>query len=139
MTLLAGVTSYVLERTKAENTAREKLHTYIESSLAYQGTHPKHNTALLEIVFNARTPDNVPYYKLGDEEEEEVILELQQILRDGQTKGEFCQFNVHVMANVIQGAIGEYLFNRNISAKVDLESYSEELVKIFDKVTIKES
>lgn len=77
----------MLERTKAENTAREKLHAYITASLAYQGTHSKHNIALLEIVFNARTPENVPYYKLSDDEEEPVILELKQILRDGQIKG----------------------------------------------------
>ncbi|WP_236860071.1 TetR/AcrR family transcriptional regulator [Candidatus Formimonas warabiya] len=135
MTLLEGATSYVLDRTKAANTAREKLHIYIASSLAHQGTHPKHNTALLEIIFNARTSENVPYYKLGDNEEEPVILELQQILRDGQTKGEFGEFNVYVMANAIQGAIGEYLFNRNIAAKADLESYCAELIKIFDKAT----
>ncbi|MCO5386874.1 hypothetical protein [Desulfosporosinus sp.] len=129
----------MLERTKAENTVREKLHAYIKASLAYQGTHSKHKTALLEIVFNARTPENVPYYKLSDDEEEPVILELKQILRDGQTKGEFRQFNVHVMASAINGAIGEYMFeaNPNITAAiVDLESYSEELVKIFDKAIV---
>jgi TetR/AcrR family transcriptional repressor of bet genes len=134
--LLASTTSYVLERTKAESTSREKLHTYITSSLAYQGTHPKHYIALLEIVFNARTPENIPYYKLSDDEEEPVILELQQILHDGQIKGEFGEFNVSVMANVIQGAIGEYLVNPSLTAKVDLESYSAELVKIFDKAII---
>ncbi|TGE35563.1 TetR/AcrR family transcriptional regulator [Desulfosporosinus fructosivorans] len=135
ITLLESSTSYVLERTKAEKTEHEKLHAYISSSLAYQGTHSKHNTALLEIIFNARTPDNIPYYKLSDDEEEPVILELKQILLDGQTKGEFGQFNVHVMASAITGAIGEYMLlaNPNITTKIDLESYSAELVKIFDK------
>ena len=140
MALLAGSTSYVLERTNAETTVREKLHAYISSSLAYQGTHPKHNTALLEIIFNARTPDNIPYYKLGDDEDEEelLLLELKQILLDGQTKGEFRRFNVHVMASAINGAIGEYMFlaNPNLTAKVDLESYSAELVEIFDKTIL---
>lgn len=136
MMLLNDVASYVLERTNAAATPREKLHAYIASSLAYQGTRPKHNTALIEIVFHARTPENVPYYKLSDGEEEPLVLVLQQILRDGQTKGEFCEFNVLVMASVIQGAIGEYMANTSISAQVDLESYSAELVQIFDKAII---
>lgn len=66
MTLLHDEASYVMERTKTAATPREKLHAFITSSLAYQGTRPKHNTALIEIVFHARTPDNVPYYKLND-------------------------------------------------------------------------
>jgi TetR/AcrR family transcriptional repressor of bet genes len=135
MTLVAGSTSYILEKTRAANTAREKLHTFITSSLAYQGTRPKQFTALLEIVFNARTPDNVPYYKLSDDEEEPILLELQQLLSDGQSKGEFCEFNVHVMANAIQGAIFEFLGSPNLPAKVDLETYGSELVKLFDRAT----
>ncbi|MCO1600518.1 hypothetical protein [Desulfosporosinus nitroreducens] len=56
----------------------------------------------------------------------------------GKSKVEFRQFNVHVMAGAINGAIGEYMFeaNPNITAIVDLESYSEELVKIFDKAIV---
>lgn len=98
------------------------MHAYITASLAYQGTHSKHNTAFLEIVFNAGRRKMVPYYKLRDDEKELAILELKQILRDGQTKGEFRQFNVHVMASAISGAIGEYMFeaNTNITTIGDL-------------------
>jgi AcrR family transcriptional regulator len=133
MVLIERATSYVMERTNAQTTAREKLHAYIEASLAYQGTHPKHNTALIEIVFNARTAENIPYYKLSDEEEEPLTFELQQILRDGQANGEFREFNVQVMAIAIRGAIGEYLVNPNISPDVDLELHSAELATIFDR------
>jgi len=137
ITLLASTTSYVLERTNAEISSRDKLHAFIISSLAYQGTHPVHYIALLEIVFNARTPENIPYYKLNDDDEEAILVELQQLLRDGQAKAEFGDFNVQVMANVIQGAIGEYLMNPSLSTKVDLEAYSAELVRIFDKAILK--
>jgi TetR/AcrR family transcriptional repressor of bet genes len=136
MTLVASSTSYIVEKTIAAPTSREKLHTFITSSLAYQGTRPKHFTALLEIIFNARTPDNVPYYKLNDEEDEPVMLVLQQLLQEGQAQGVFRTFNVYVMANAIQGAIGEYLLNPSLHAKVDLESYGEELVDIFDKTVV---
>ena len=59
---------------------------------------------------------------------------------DGQTKGEFGQFNVYVMASAITGAIGEYMLlaTPNITTKIDLESYSAELVKIFDKAIMNE-
>jgi TetR/AcrR family transcriptional regulator, transcriptional repressor of bet genes len=135
MKLLEKSTSYILKRVRRESTAQGKLKAFIEASLAYQGTHPAHNSALLEIIFNARTPDNIPYYKLGDDEEDLILSELQQILRDGQEKGEFGAFNVDVMANMIQGAIGEYMLNTAITKKVDLETYCSELVKIVEKAT----
>ncbi|MBD2844041.1 hypothetical protein IDH44_02465 [Paenibacillus sp. IB182496] len=39
-----------------------KLIVFIEASLAYHRSHRQAYNAMLEIVFNARTPDNVPYY-----------------------------------------------------------------------------
>ena len=104
--------------------------------LEYQGSHRKRFNALLEIVFNARTPDNVPYYKLSDGEEDPLLLELQAILSGGQQHGEFGAFNVHVMANAIQGAIGEYMGNHNLAANLDPLAYAEELVRIFDKAVL---
>ncbi|WP_369902331.1 TetR/AcrR family transcriptional regulator [Bacillus manliponensis] len=133
MHLVENSTSYILEGTKQQTTAREKLHAFIATSLAYQSTHPMRNTALVEIVFNARTPENVPYYKLGDEEEEPLINELKNILRTGQKNGEFGTFHVSVMANMIQGAIGEYMLNTTIVQEVDFETYSNELITIIDR------
>lgn len=131
--LLERSSSYILERVSQQTTAKEKLEAFITASLAYQATHHAHNTALIEIIFNARTPDNIPYYKLGDENEDPLMNELQQILRDGQEKGEFGAFNVEVMANTIQGAINEYMLTNTITKKVNLETYSSELVNIINK------
>ncbi len=47
---------------------------FIEASLAYQGTNRGNNTALLEIVFNGRTPDNVPYYMVETDNEDELKI-----------------------------------------------------------------
>lgn len=138
MTLLSMTNDYVLERVRAASTTREKLHAYIAASLAYQGTRPEHNTALIEIVFHARTPENVPYYKLGDNEEEPLLFELQEILRAGQASGEFCSFNVRAMASAIRGAIAEQI-DPDLAAKVDLETYSAELVKLFDRAIVKDT
>ncbi|WP_028612838.1 TetR/AcrR family transcriptional regulator [Paenibacillus harenae] len=136
--LLERSTSYILDRVQMESTARDKLNAFITASLAYQGTHPAHNTALLEIIFNARTPDNVPYYKLGDDDEEDHIRNaLLQILRDGQENGEFGAFHAEVAATLIQGAIAEYMLtNTAITKKVDLETYSSELIGLVEKIAL---
>lgn len=134
MALVGDSAGYVLERTSAASSNTEKLHTYIAASLAYQATRPRHSTALIEIIFHSRTPDNVPYYKIGDDDEEPLAAELQRILADGQSQGEFRAFNVEVMASVIQGAIGEYMFNKKLTDTVDLEGYSDELISLFDRM-----
>jgi TetR/AcrR family transcriptional regulator, transcriptional repressor of bet genes len=131
--LLERSTSYILERVHQESTPGDKLNTFIVASLAYQGTHLAHNTALLEIIFNARTPDNVPYYKLSDEEDDPILQELQQILREGQEQGVFGVFDINVMSSMIQGAIGEYMPISAITKKVELETYSSQLVKIVNR------
>lgn len=140
MKLIERSTAYILEKVHQENTPPQRLNTFIVASLAYQGTHPAHNAALLEIIFNARTPDNTPYYKLGDDEDEPILLELEQILQNGQEQGFFGAFDVNVMSSMIQGAIGEYMPISAVTKKVDLETYSSQLVKIVNqavKVDIK--
>lgn len=131
--LIERSTAYILEKVHQESTPAKQLNTFIMASLAYQGTHAAHNTALLEIIFNARTPDNTPYYKLGDDEDEPILQALEQILRNGQEQGDFGVFNVNVMASMIQGAIGEYMPISTITKKVDLETYSSQLVNIINQ------
>ncbi|WP_312110634.1 TetR/AcrR family transcriptional regulator [Brevibacillus reuszeri] len=134
--LLERSTTYILERVGKEDTPQKKLHAFIVASLAYQGTHRERNIALLEIIFNARTPDNIPYYKLSDDQEDLIMKELRQILHDGQEQGVFGNFNIEVMCNLIQGGIGEYTLNNSITKKVDLETYSIELTNIIEKAVI---
>jgi len=137
-TLVQRSTSYILEKVKEEKAPQEKLHTFISASLAYQGTHPARNAALLEIVFNARTPDNIPYYKLNDEEEDPLLSALRKILSNGQEWGVFGDFHVAVMGHFIQGAIGEYMFNHTLTNEIDLEMYSNELIRIVNKAVKQE-
>ncbi|EON73139.1 TetR family transcriptional regulator [Lysinibacillus sphaericus] len=53
--LLEQSATYILTKTFESNEPITQLARFIEASIAYQATHPKHNVALLEIVFNART------------------------------------------------------------------------------------
>ena len=53
--------------------------------MAYQETHYKNNIALIEIVFNARNEENIPYYRIEDDEEDDALRTmLLNILKTGQ-------------------------------------------------------
>ncbi len=131
MRLVNRSTAYIVERVGLADTPTDKLTAFIMASLAYQGTHPLEYSALIEIVFNARSPENIPYYRLTDEEDEdESMAALVRIIREGQERGEFADCDVNVAANMVQGAIGEYMLNFAITRKVDLESYGSELVRL---------
>jgi len=135
-TLIEDNASFVLERTKTGRNCRERLHLFITSSLEYQETYPERFVALVEIIFNARTADNVPYYMLNDEvDADPLLLELRTILRAGLESGEFGEFDVLIMANTIQGAIGEYA-TPGVAARMDAASYGAELVRIFDRAVL---
>jgi len=139
MTLLAESAEYVLRRAEQAGTPTGRLHAYIDASLAYQSLHPQRATALIEIVFHARTPDGVPYYQLADGEEDPLESALRQILAEGQRTGAFREFHVDVAASVIQSAIFEFAANRTLSAKMDLETYAAELKRLVDRMVLKDT
>lgn len=127
--LLSNQLDYISERVVGKNTATEQLEAFIEASIIYQETHYKNNIALIEIIFNAQTSDETPYYRITDEEEEDhLYMLLKDILLEGKNKQEFTQaFNADAVATIIQGAISESML-KNLS-KVDY-NYSHELIKM---------
>lgn len=135
--LLSDMSSYVLERTQASSTPSDKLRAYIEASIAYHVEKPIYNIALIEIVFHARTLDNIPYYKLDDDEENPLDRELEQILLAGQGTKDFGEFNVMVTASAIRGSIDEYIFNKKLIGTIDPQSYSIELVNLFNRAVMR--
>src|SRR5699024_6613839 len=74
--LLKTQFDYIKERVSKEEPTYDRLIAFIDASLAYQGTHRVNNIALIEIIFNARTEDNVPYYKLSTDEEDPLYVHL---------------------------------------------------------------
>ncbi|MEC1157950.1 TetR/AcrR family transcriptional regulator [Cytobacillus horneckiae] len=127
--LLSNQLDYISERVVGKNTATEQLQAFIEASIIYQETHYKNNIALIEIIFNAQTSDETPYYRITDEEEEDhLYMLLKDILLEGKNKQEFTQvFNADAVATIIQGAISESML-KDLS-KVDY-NYSHELIKM---------
>lgn len=133
--LVESSAGYILERVERAKSPTDQLNAYIVASLDYQAAHPARNTALVEIVFNARTPDGVPYYKLGDDEDEDPVQrELRRILTEGQRTGEFGAFRVDVVATMIQGAIGEYMLIPEAGKKADPQTYRDELVRMIHRI-----
>ncbi len=128
-------TTYVQEKVAQGVSAREQLHIYIESSLAYMGTRPKHFLALLEIVFSVRNADGSLRYVM--DAEDPSVLPLENLLLAGQQNGEFRQFDAHNMALAIRGTIDQFLGQMN-KARSDLESYTHELIELFDRATRKD-
>ncbi len=129
-------TKYVEGRVAEGTSAREKLHIYIESNLAYMGTRPKQFLALLEIVFNVRNADGSLRYVT--DEQDPSFIPLQHILTEGQQNGEFRQFDVHNMAIAIRGAVDQFLSQMN-AARPDLEAYTADLIDLFDRAIIEQS
>ena len=69
----------------------------------------KNNIALIEIVFNARNEENIPYYRIEDDEEDDALRTmLLNILKTGQQNGVFSNsFQADTLASFILGAIEE--------------------------------
>ncbi len=121
--------AYVQAQVAREGTAGAQLRSYIEASLAYMGTRPSHYAALIEIVFNARTPDGVLLYRIDDEEDPNRTL-LKTVLAHGQQAGEFRAFDVHHMALAIEGAISQF-FGEMHKEGANLEAYTAETAELF--------
>ncbi|MBD1380803.1 TetR/AcrR family transcriptional regulator [Metabacillus arenae] len=127
MYLVQHERAFIKAKVEQKQTPMEKLMAFIEASLAYQGTNRGNNIALLEIVFNARTPNNVPYYLVEVDDEDVLNVLLQEILHKGKESKEFGDFDPQVIAVVIRGSIsGSMLSLKN---GLSLEDYSEKLIK----------
>lgn len=134
MYLVEHERSYIKEKVAPKPTCMEKLVAFIEASLAYVGTNGENSNAMLEIVFNGRTPDNVPYYQAEVHEEDGLLVLLKDILRNGQETKEFGDFDPQVTAMIIRGAVAAA---RGLPQKGDalsLEAYSEHVIKSILKI-----
>ncbi|MCM3398132.1 TetR/AcrR family transcriptional regulator [Oceanobacillus profundus] len=116
--------------------AAKQLEAFIEAHLTYQETQYKHNIALIEIVFNARNEEGVPYYRMEEEDEEDALRTmLLDILKNGQQNGEFSRsFQTDILALFILGAIEESMLKANSS--IPMENYSDELIKMVKKLIV---
>src|SRR5690606_2549722 len=133
--LLNKKLDYISGKVFQEESSISQLKAYVEASLAYQVANYKNNIALIEIVFNARNEEGVPYYKADDDEEDQLNALLKDILLEGQKRKEFSdEFDVEMMCILIQGAIEESMLYQNKS--FSFEKYKDELTRMITKIVM---
>ncbi|QQD85354.1 TetR/AcrR family transcriptional regulator [Jeotgalicoccus sp. ATCC 8456] len=121
----------IKEAVEKEDSYTNRLITFIKVSLNYQHLNQKDNHALLEIVFNGRTEDNVPYYlvEIDEDDENQVNDLLKDLLSKGQENKEFTDFDPDVIGVIIRGAISGSVNLPQYERRSDHDDYSEKIVQ----------
>jgi AcrR family transcriptional regulator len=107
---------------------RDALGVYIEGNCRFIADHPAPMKALLEIFVNGG-------FDYGPGDERAVVSPLEGILRAGQEQGEFRDFDVTVMATLIQRAVDGLPFLLAVRPDQDIAAYAREVVTAFDLAT----
>ncbi|WP_440119085.1 TetR/AcrR family transcriptional regulator [Paenibacillus sp. QZ-Y1] len=121
--------AFIVERVEKKSSNLEKLMAYIEAGITYRALKRGNTTALLEIVFNVRTPDNVPYFRLEINPEDELIVLLEEILHEGQKSKEFQDFDPKVIAMMIRGAVSLSMSLPQNESLLSFKDYTEKVTK----------
>jgi len=91
--------------------------------------------ALFEIWMNLRTEDG--RLRFGEADAVRTVDAIEQILRAGRRAGEFGSFDAAVMAMAIRQAVDGVLLQLRVRPDLDLDTYSRELVALFERATAK--
>ncbi|MBC2931506.1 TetR/AcrR family transcriptional regulator [Nocardioides sp. zg-1228] len=125
--VVAGIGAYVGPLVMRQDTARGRLRAYIEGVVGYADTHRAPMAALLQVVMSgawgqgAAGPSDVSH--------------LEQILREGQERGELRGFDPLVVASTVQRAVEAVPFQLQADPDLDCTAYAAELVELFDRAT----
>jgi TetR/AcrR family fatty acid metabolism transcriptional regulator len=132
--VLAKGQAYMLPRILAESSGAGMLRAYIESNLAFMREHRRHLMAFLEIFLNARGEAGS---RLLDEKSlDYLVTSLEQLLAHFQAAGDFrADFDPHVMALAIRGAIEQVPPRLARYPDLDVDRYARELAALFDLAT----
>jgi AcrR family transcriptional regulator len=126
-------TGDLLPRLESVRTPTEKLQAYIAGRVGFLASHRAHMLALFEIWMNLRDDDGG--LRLGESDAESTVDAIEQLLRAGQSSGDFGPFAPWVMAMAIRQAIDGVLLQLRTEPELDLDEYARELVELFDRAT----
>ncbi|MGD6818525.1 TetR/AcrR family transcriptional regulator [Metabacillus sp. 113a] len=119
--------AFIKGRVENEQTYLGKLMAFVEAGIEYRDKYRGNITALLEIVFNVRTPDNVPYFRMEMNPEEEVQVWLEGILSEGKKSNEFSDFDSRAVGMMIRGAISLAVSLPRNENDLGFKDYSEKV------------
>lgn len=123
------IAPYVL----AEPTPSAKLRGFIRGSARYYAEHRRDVVAVRDVWANFRHPDGTQ--RFGVEAHEPEFEVVAQILREGQARGEFREFDARVMAITLRHALDGLAAFVATDPGLDVDAYTSELVTLFDRAT----
>lgn len=123
------IAPYVLD----EPTAAGKLRGFLRGSAAFSVEHQQHVVAVRDVWANFRRPDGTPRFGLETHEPEFAVVS--EILREGQARGEFREFDPRVVAITLRHALDGLATLVATDPDLDVEAYTGELVALFDAAT----
>ena len=127
--------AYIVPRVFAQSTGRAMLRAYIESNLAFMREHRNYMVAVVEILRNgAFTTDGGRRVDGRDVDVATHLLEeqLARLQAKGELRGDF---DPGVMAMAIRATIDVVPHRLVRDADFDIDSYSREIITVFDLAT----
>lgn len=102
---------------------------YIRAAVGLTKAHRAAMSVLMTLMLEHHPTDGHEVY--GDAQETHVVSEIERILVDGQTAGEFETFDTTIMATTIQRSVDGLPFLLRTRPDLDLDHYANELVSTF--------
>ena len=135
-----SVIEIMLPLVEAETTAEGKLAAHIRAHASYIATHRSHQLALTEIASNYRSKTGGRLQDLSVDLSPEQLtalaeIELETIITNGVTSGEFRSLDANFMALAVRSAIGGALLQSTVDPDFDVHAYGESLVTTFELAT----
>ena len=130
--VMTAIGTAVGERVAAENSAAGMLRAYIEGVVDFVAANRARMKALLELLLNG----GMAY---GPQQDAAVVSHVEQILRLGQQRGEFRDFDPRVVATAVQRSVDGLPFLLDSMPDLDLPAYANELVTLFELGTRRRS
>lgn len=131
--IFAAGAAFMVPQIAAATTPPGILRAYIESNLEYMHQHRLYMRAMVEIAAGAGSAGRIPGLDTGDLER--GLQQIEQVLRWGQEDGAFRDFDTRVMAVSIRTVIDGIPAQLARDPDLDLGTYAQELVRLFDGAT----
>jgi AcrR family transcriptional regulator len=127
-TVLGEFGAFVTDRMNAESGPAGELRAFIAANIAFVKAHRARLLAALAVASAGRGEGTDPLLEAD-------IRGLAELLRAGQRTGEFRAFDVDVMAVAIRSVRDGVLNRLSVEPDLDLDTYTGELVTLFDLAT----
>jgi AcrR family transcriptional regulator len=124
---------YIAPFVLAEPTPSAKLRGFIRGSARFYAEHRRHVVAVRDVWANFRRPDGTQ--RFGMEAHEPEFEVVSQILREGQARGEFREFDPRVVAITLRQALDGLATLVATDPDLDVDAYTGELIALFDRAT----